>query len=79
MTEYFLQSIFSSFQQTLGDEFTFQQDNNLKGQIYTGFAYRDHNISEWPSFDLNHLEKVWQDMKMFLTFLAMINNQLDRA
>jgi hypothetical protein len=29
----------SAFQQTLGDKFTFQQDNNLKGQIYTGVAY----------------------------------------
>ena len=35
----------SAFKQTLGDKFTFQQDNNLKtqGQIYTGVAYQD----EW--------------------------------
>ena len=32
----------TAFHQTLGDEFTFQQDNNLKqGQIYTGVAYQD--------------------------------------
>jgi hypothetical protein len=31
----------SAFHQTLGDEFTFQQDNNLKhnAKIYTGVAY----------------------------------------
>ena len=35
----------SAFHQTLEDEFTFQQDNNLKHQ----------EVSEWPcySFDLN--------------------------
>ena len=33
----------SAFHQTLGDEFTFQQDNNLKtqGRIYTGVAYQE--------------------------------------
>jgi hypothetical protein len=33
----------SAFHQALGDEFTFQQDNNLKtskGQIYTGVVYQ---------------------------------------
>ena len=33
----------SAFQQTLGDKFPFQQDNNHKTQmqIYIGFAYQD--------------------------------------
>jgi hypothetical protein len=33
----------SAFHQTLGDEFTFQQDNNLKqqSQIYTEVAYQE--------------------------------------
>ena len=32
----------SAFHQTLGDEFTFQQDNNIKQvQIYTGVAYQE--------------------------------------
>ena len=35
--------VHSAFYQTLGDEFTFQQNNNLKqGKIYTGFAYQDN-------------------------------------
>jgi hypothetical protein len=36
-------NLVQSFQQTLGDEFTFQQDNNLKhqGQIYTGVVYQE--------------------------------------
>ena len=36
----------SAFHQTLGDEFTFQQYNNLnhglkQGQLYTGVAYQE--------------------------------------
>ena len=33
----------SAFHQTLGDEFTFLQDNNQKtqGQIYTAVAYQE--------------------------------------
>ena len=36
----------SAFHQTLGDEFTFQQDNKPKsqGQIYTGVAYQSANF-----------------------------------
>ena len=53
----------STFHQTLGDEFTFQQDNN---QIYTRVAYQDRECS-WVAelqFDLNLLDKLWQDLKM---------------
>ena len=34
----------STLHQTLGDEFTFQQDNNLtRDQIYTEIAYQEGN------------------------------------
>ena len=59
----------SAFQQTLGDKFTFQQQNNLKGkakftmELLTNMTL---NIPEWPtySFDLNQLENLWLDLKM---------------
>ena len=59
----------SAFQQTLGDRFTFQQDNNLKHKDkYTLelFTKMTLNIPEWPSygFDLNRLENIRQDMKI---------------
>uniref|UniRef100_A0AAZ3S6B0 Transposable element Tc1 transposase n=1 Tax=Oncorhynchus tshawytscha TaxID=74940 RepID=A0AAZ3S6B0_ONCTS len=65
----------SAFQQTLGDKFTFQKDNNLKYktkytlELLTKITL---NVPEWPSysFDLNRLENLWQDL---------IKNQLDRA
>ena len=31
----------SALHQTLGEEFTFQQDNNLQGQIYNDVAYQE--------------------------------------
>jgi hypothetical protein len=58
-----------AFHQTLGDEFTFQQDNNLKHKAKSTLELlikKTANVSEWPSysFDLNLLENVWQDLKM---------------
>ena len=55
----------SAFLQTLGDKFTFQQDNNLKHKAkYTLelLTKTTLNVPEWPrySFHLN----LWQDMKM---------------
>ena len=59
----------SAFHQTLGDEFTFQQDNNLKHKAkYTLELLTKHtvNVPEWQSysFDLNLLQNLWQDLKM---------------
>jgi hypothetical protein len=59
----------SAFQQTLGEEFTFQQDNNLKHKTKSTLELltkKTVNVPEWPSysFDLN-LENLWQDLNMF--------------
>jgi hypothetical protein len=59
----------SACQQTLGDEFTFQQDNNLKHNAKSTLELltkKTVNVLEWPSysFDLNLLENLWQDLKM---------------
>ena len=61
--------VHSAFQQTLGDEFTFQQDNNLKHkakyplELLTKMTL---NVHEGPrySFDLIWLKNLWQDLKM---------------
>ena len=55
--------------QTLGDEFTFQQDNNLKQKAkYTleMLTKTTLNVPKWPSysFNINWLENLWQDLKM---------------
>jgi hypothetical protein len=59
----------SAFHQTLGDEFTFQQDNNLK--LKTKYTLElltkmPLNVTELQSdsFDLNWLENLWHNMKM---------------
>ena len=67
----------SAFHQTLGDEFTFQQDNNLKHKDkYTlelltkktvnVLTKTTWNVPECPSysFDLNRFENICQDLKM---------------
>ena len=59
----------SAFQQTLGDRFTFQQDNNLKHKAkYTRqlLTKKTLNVPEQPgySFKLVRLENLWKDMKM---------------
>ena len=59
----------SAFHQTLGDAFTFQQDNNLKHKAKYALELltkKTVNIPEWPSysFDLNLLANLWQDLKM---------------
>ena len=61
----------SAFQQTLGDEFTFQQDNNLKHRIKSTLELLTKttlNVPEWPScsFDLNHLDNLWKYLKMYV-------------
>jgi transposase len=71
-----------AFHQTQRDKFTLQQDNNLKHKAkYTLelLTKKTLNIPEWPSysFDLNLLENLWKDLKN--GWLAMINNQFDRA
>jgi hypothetical protein len=64
----------SAFHQTLGDEFTFQQDNNLqhKGKsILELLTKKTVNVPEWPSYslDLNLLNNLWQDLEMVLSII----------
>ena len=59
----------SGFQQTLGDKFTFQQDNNLKHKAKSTlelYTKKTVNVPEWQSqsFDLNLLENLWPDVKL---------------
>jgi hypothetical protein len=59
----------SAFHQILGDEFTFQQDNNLKHKAKSTLELltkKTVNLPEWPSFsiDLNLLDNLCQDLKM---------------
>ena len=59
----------SAFYQTLGDEFSFQQDNNLKRKAKSTLELLTKmtlNVPEWLSysFDINLLENLWQDLKM---------------
>ena len=59
----------TAFHQTLGDEFTFQQDNNLKHKAKSTLELltkKTVNVPERPSysFDLNLLENLWEDLKM---------------
>jgi hypothetical protein len=61
--------VHSAFHQTLGDEFTFQQDNNLKHKAKSTLELLTKkmvNVPEWPrySIDLNLLVNIWQDLKM---------------
>ena len=59
--------IHSAFHQTLGDKFTFQQDNNLKHKAkYTLelCTKTTLNVPQWPRSDLNQLKNLWQDMTM---------------
>uniref|UniRef100_A0AAZ3RTT4 Tc1-like transposase DDE domain-containing protein n=1 Tax=Oncorhynchus tshawytscha TaxID=74940 RepID=A0AAZ3RTT4_ONCTS len=63
--------VHSSFQQTLGDEFTFQQNNNLKHKAKSTLELLTKkmvNVPEWPSysFDFNLLENLWQYLKMVI-------------
>ena len=48
----------SAFHETVGDESTFQQDNNLKHKVKSTLEFltkKTVNVPEWPSysFDLN--------------------------
>jgi hypothetical protein len=66
----------STFQQTLGDKFTIQQENYLKQKAkYTLelLTRTTFNVPEWLSFSfgLNWLENLWQDLKFVC--LVMIN------
>ena len=61
--------VLSAFHQTLGDEFTFQQDNNLKDKAKSTmelFNKKTVNVPGWPSYslDLHLLENLWQHLKM---------------
>jgi hypothetical protein len=43
----------SAFQQTLGDELTFKQDNNLKHKAKSTLEFHTKttlNVPEWPSY-----------------------------
>ena len=58
-----------AFHQTMGDEFTFYQENNLKhnGKFTVELLTKKTlNVPVWPcySFDLNLLENLWPDLKM---------------
>ena len=55
----------SAFHQTQGDEFTFQQDNNLQHKAKSTLEFlikKTVNVPEWQSnsFELNLLENLWQ-------------------
>jgi hypothetical protein len=59
----------SALHQTLGDEFTFQQDNILKHKAKSTlelFTKNTVNVPEWPSysFESNLLQNLWQELKM---------------
>ena len=59
----------SAFRQTLGDEFNFQQDNNLKHKAKTTLEFltkKTVDVPEWLSYSfyLNLHENLWQDLKM---------------
>ena len=59
----------SAFHQTRGDEFTFQQDNNLKYNAKSTLELltkKTVNVPKWPNYSyyLTLLENLCQDMKM---------------
>ena len=57
-----------AFHQTLGDELTFQQDNNLKHKAKSTLdllTKKTVNVG-WVSFNLNLLEILWHDFKMVI-------------
>ena len=59
----------STSHQTLGDEFTFQQDNNLKHKAKSTLKLltkKTVNVPEWTSFifDLKLLENLCQDLEI---------------
>ena len=69
----------SAFHQTLVDEFTFQQENNLKHKTkYTleMLTKTTLNVPEWPSYslDLNRLENL---STLENGCLVMNNNELE--
>ena len=53
----------SAFHQTLGDEFTFQQDNYLKHKAKSTLELLTKKTVNY-SFYLNLLENLWQDLQM---------------
>uniref|UniRef100_A0A8C7F5G0 Centriolar satellite-associated tubulin polyglutamylase complex regulator 1 n=1 Tax=Oncorhynchus kisutch TaxID=8019 RepID=A0A8C7F5G0_ONCKI len=68
----------SAFNQTLGDEFTFQQANNLKHKAISKLELltkKTVKVSYWPSyiFYLNLIENLWQYMKMVAYFSSVKN------
>ena len=69
----------STFSQTPGDKFTFQQDNNLKHEAkYTLelLTKTTLNVPEWPSYRLKLASK---SMARLENGCLAINNQLDSA
>jgi hypothetical protein len=59
----------SAFHQSLGEEFTFKQDNNLKHKAKSTLELltkKTVNVAEWRNyiFYLNLLENLWQGLKM---------------
>ena len=72
----------SAFHLTLGDEFTFQQNNNLKHKaIFTLelLTKKTANVPEWTILKF-WLKSTWKSIARAENgCLAMINNQFDRA
>ena len=70
----------SDFYQTLGDKFTFQQENNLKYKAESTLEFLTKTVSlmEWPSYSF-YLKLLENPVaKLENGCLAITNNQFDR-
>uniref|UniRef100_A0AAZ3PZ24 Uncharacterized protein n=1 Tax=Oncorhynchus tshawytscha TaxID=74940 RepID=A0AAZ3PZ24_ONCTS len=71
----------SAFHQTLGEEFTFQQVNNLKHKAKSTLELltkKTVNVPEWPSysFDLNQLQNLWQDLNILTLLCRFVDKNI---